>query len=448
MVTVQKDSFNRLLFLLILIGLIVTLLVDTSVVKVYDLVDKNFIPAREKIILFLANSFACLFLEYLIIWYLRNSFLKHEVTLRASSKLFSVMFFISMLLLTALFGYLSFQMFYKNSYSTMISITIILISYLTSSFFLIMLSGLFISWYRSSRNSLVLLYSISTGLIVVNLMLTAAYSVISINDRPDEIRRFVGGSMNISSGRHILLHNFYIVSSILSFVSIWVTTALLMKNYKDNLIHAVAYWGLLSLPLIYYSINYFYRFIFGSVLVDYLTIDPLTVSIVLTAFLSFSRPIGGLMFGVVFWRISKRLRYERKIRTYMVISGWGILLLFATNQAASQTVVPYPPFGLATSTALILATYLMLLGIYNSARLVSINADLRKSIYRHAFESKLLNLIGTAEMDREVQKTVTTILQDRDIIEMKSEENLNLDAEELKKHLDFVLKEVKEKEGK
>jgi hypothetical protein len=448
MVTVQKDSFNRLLFLLILIGLIVTLLVDTSVVKVYDLVDKNFIPAREKIILFLANSFACLSLEYLIIWYLRNSFLKHEVTLRASSKLFSVMFFISMLLLTALFGYLSFQMFYKNSYSTMISITIILISYLTSSFFLIMLSGLFISWYRSSRNSLVLLYSISTGLIVVNLMLTAAYSVISINDRPDEIRRFVGGSMNISSGRYILLHNFYIVSSILSFVSIWVTTALLMKNYKDNLIHAVAYWGLLSLPLIYYSINYFYRFIFGSVLVDYLTIDPLTVSIVLTAFLSFSRPIGGLMFGVVFWRISKRLRYERKIRTYMVISGWGILLLFATNQAASQTVVPYPPFGLATSTALILATYLMLLGIYNSARLVSINADLRKSIYRHAFESKLLNLIGTAEMDREVQKTVTTILQDRDIIEMKSEENLNLDAEELKKHLDFVLKEVKEKEGK
>lgn len=132
----------------------------------------------------------------------------------------------------------------------------------------------------------------------------------------------------------------------------------------------------------------------------------------------------------------------------MVISGWGILLLFATNQAASQTVVPYPPFGLATSTALIMATYLMLLGIYNSARLVSINTDLRKSIYRHALESKLLNLIGTAEMDREVQKTVTTILQDRDIIEMKSEENLNLDAEELKKHLDFVLKEVKEKEGK
>ncbi len=448
MVTAQKDSFNRLQFLLMMIGLVVTLLIDTSVVKVYDLLDKSFIPAREKILLFSVNSFACLLLEYLIIWYLRNSFLKHQAILGASSKLFYTMFFISILLLTALFGYLSFQMFYKNSYYTLITITITLTSYLTSSLFLIMLSVLFISWYSSNHNSLVLLYSISIGLIVINLMLTAAYSVASINDRPDEIRRFVGGSMNISPGRHILLYNLYTVSSVLSFVSIWITTALLMKNYKDDIIHALAYWGILSLPLIYYSINFFYRSIFGSVLVDYLTIDPLSVSIALTTFLSFSRPIGGLMFGIVFWRISKRLRYERKIRTYMVISGWGILLLFATNQATSQTVIPYPPFGLATSTALILATYLMLLGIYSSARLVSINADLRKSIYKHAFESKLLNLIGTAEMDREVQKTVTTILQDKEIVEMKTEEDLNLDTEELKKHLDFVMKEVKKTESK
>ena len=75
----------------------------------------------------------------------------------------------------------------------------------------------------------------------------------------------------------------------------------------------------------------------------------------------------------------------------------------------------------------------MLLGIYNSARLVSINADLRRSIYKHAFESRLLNFIGTAEMDREVQKTVKTILQDKSIIQMKSEEDLDLDEEELKK---------------
>ena len=65
MATEQKDSFNPLHFLLIMIGLITILLIDTSVVKVYDFVNKDFIPTREKIVLFSVNSFACVFLEYL-----------------------------------------------------------------------------------------------------------------------------------------------------------------------------------------------------------------------------------------------------------------------------------------------------------------------------------------------------------------------------------------------
>jgi hypothetical protein len=43
-------------------------------------------------------------------------------------------------------------------------------------------------------------------------------------------------------------------------------------------------------------------------------------------------------------------------------------------------VGPYPPFGLAMITVLNIAGYLMLLGIYNSASLVSTNNDLRKFI--------------------------------------------------------------------
>src|SRR5215208_1589293 len=330
MATEQKDSFNHLPFLLMMIGLVTILLIDTSLVKVYDLIDKNFIPPREKILLFSTNSFACLLLEYLIIRYLRGSFLKYKVYFGFNSNTFNTIFFISLGLLTAFFGLLTLQMLYYNSYYTSITIIIVVISYVLSSFFLIALFVLFVSWYRTNRNSMVLLYSISMVLILFNLVLTSAYSIAIINDRPDEISRFVGGSMNIIAGRHHLLSSVYTVSSILSFVSIWITTALIMKNYKDKLIHALTYWMILSLPLIYYSINFSYRLIFGNFLVDYLTIDPFTVSIILTAFLSLSRPIGGLTFGIVFWRISRRLRYEKKMRTYMLISGWGILLLFAT----------------------------------------------------------------------------------------------------------------------
>lgn len=87
----------------------------------------------------------------------------------------------------------------------------------------------------------------------------------------------------------------------------------------------------------------------------------------------------------------------------------GIFLIFATNQAVTQMLTPYPPFGLTTMTVLNIDAYLMLLGIYNSATLVSANTSLRKSIHRHALESKLINLIGHAEYEREVQKTVERI---------------------------------------
>jgi uncharacterized membrane protein len=51
----------------------------------------------------------------------------------------------------------------------------------------------------------------------------------------------------------------------------------------------------------------------------------------------------------------------------MIISGWGILLIFATNQAATQMFTPYPPFGIVTIALLNLGAFLMLIGIYDSA---------------------------------------------------------------------------------
>jgi uncharacterized membrane protein YpjA len=143
----------------------------------------------------------------------------------------------------------------------------------------------------------------------------------------------------------------------------------------------------------------------------YLTIDPITVSIILTAFLSLSKPIGRLVFAIGFWKISKIISYEKNIKTYMVISGWAIFLIFSADQAAVQTQLqsPYPPFGLVTLTVLNVAAFLMLIGIYNSTRLVSTNDELCRFIHKQALESRLLSMIGTAEMEKELQKTIAKI---------------------------------------
>jgi hypothetical protein len=436
-----------------MIFLMVTLVIDTSIVKVYDLIDKYFIPIQGKIVLFSTNTSLCILLQFIIIRYIikhiEGSSKRYQLNRRININLWYRISLISLFMLGALMGLLIFQQIYYNYYKNLIPILIVTVSYGTAVASLIRLSTLFISWYRSNHNLIVFLYFISMLLIVFNLVITAIITDVKINDRPDKIRELVGGSIDISFGRYVFLNNVYVTSSILSFISIWITTGLLMNYYRDKvIINAIVYWLILGIPLVYFLANYLYKFTLTNLLASYLTTDPITVSILLTAFLSLSKPIGGLTFAVAFWKISKITSYEKNIKTYMIISGWGILLIFGADQALvqSQLQSPYPPFGLATITVLITAAFLMLLGIYNSATLVSANNELRKSIYKHALELKLLGLIGQAEMEKEIQKTVKKITQDKGRLEEETYNPVELDEEELKKYIDIVTREVKKED--
>jgi isopropylmalate/homocitrate/citramalate synthase len=84
------------------------------------------------------------------------------------------------------------------------------------------------------------------------------------------------------------------------------------------------------------------------------------------------------------------------------------------------------------------------LGIYNSAIFVSANNGLRKFIHKHAL--KLLNPIGQAELQIEIQKTVKKISDRKGIASITTETSIELDEEELKKYLDNVIKEVKKRD--
>jgi hypothetical protein len=139
--------------------------------------------------------------------------------------------------------------------------------------------------------------------------------------------------------------------------------------------------------------------------------------------------------------MSRVVGYERKMKMSMVIAEWGIFFIFSANQAAKQIVVPYSPFGITTVTVLNVAAYLMVLGIFNSATLVSANNSLRGVIHERAL--KLLKPIGRAEMEKEIQKTVKKISEDKEIAEISSEESFEFDENGLKRYLKEVITEIK-----
>ena len=426
-----------------MIGLVVTSIIDVSIVKINDLIDKYFIPIQGKLILFAINSSVCLFLQFYLVRHIHISLQIDRLNRTLKVKVIYSVSLISLSALAGLIGFLIFEQVYNGYYNTLIVVGIIALGYGTAAGFVIWLSFLFFSWYKSHHDLIVLLYFISLSVIAFNLITTAIFTGVKVNDHPDLIGEYVGSSGDLTGGRHLLLDNIYRISSFMSFLSIWITTAILMNYYREKLINAIVYWVILSIPLVYFIITYFYQYVLGNILNSFLEIDPVSVSIVLGAFLALSKPIGGLLFGLVFWNISRIIGYERNIKTYMIISGWGILLIFSSNQAATQIVIPYPPFGLVTITILVVASYLMLLGIYNSATLVSANNELRRTIHRRALESKLLGAIGHAEMEKEIQKTVKQISSDKEELEKELEEPVELDELELEKYIEFVVKEVR-----
>ena len=423
----------------IVLALITIILIDTSVVKIYEIIDKDFAPSQLKILLFSGEALLCLLLQFLLLKQVWNSFKTNQ----SHSRLQVRISLISLSVLGTLIAIMIFQMYYFNQYSSFLTIAIIIISYGTATGFIIWLSWMFLSWYRSTHKFIIFLYFMSMSLIAFNLIVTAAFASAKVTDRPDQIGVYVGGSGDISGGRYIILDIIYRISSFTSFIGIWLTTAILMTYYREKLLNTITYWIIMLIPLVYFVITYFYQFILGSALSSYLESDPVTFSIVLVAFLSLSKPIGGLIFGIAFWNTARTVSYEKKIRTCMLISGWGIFLIFAANQGVTQQTTPFPPFGIPTITVLNIAAYLVLLGIYNSAKLVSVNNNLRKSIYKHAVESKMLHLIGHAEMEKEIQNTVTKIIQSQKNMEEEREVGLELDQDELRKYLDVVIREVK-----
>ena len=423
--------------------LISTIIIDSSVLKFNDLIPKSYIHHHEKMLLFAINTSLCLILVFLIINYIEKSFKKNPLNKKFSIELLYRISLNSLFVLATLFALLLFQMSVNSYYNISISIFIILISYGTAVAFLVKLILLIISWSRSNLNLIVSLFIASMILIAFNLVMTAIVTDIRLADRSDEIREYIGGSADISAGKNALLNNVYTITSITSFISIWITTTILINYYREKSVSKFTYLVVLTIPLLYFLLNYLYPFILNNLIINYFTVDPVNISIILTGILSLSKPIGGLTFAIAFWKISKNLSYERNIKTHMIICGWGILLIFGTNQPGAQTLAPYPPFGLVTLTVLILGAFMMLLGIYNSALLVGSNNKLRNTIRRQALEAKLLGIMGRAQMQEEIEKTVRKITRIKGELEKDSELPIEFDEEGLKDYLTSLVAEIK-----
>lgn len=326
-----------------------------------------------------------------------------------------------------------------SAYNTIV-LAAVIISYTLSIVMAGLLTFRFYQWFKSSRNIVILAYGIASALLSINAGFTLVYVSYTLLSVIPNVMPHIG-SMFVFSTYSTVLNSGYVLSSIVSFMAMWIATILLLRHHSKKL-GVVKYWILVTMPLVYFLSQF--QPMFLDLLLDYRSSNLIVFNILYTLFFSLSKPIGGILFGIAFWIIARSVHYSG-VSDYLMIAGYGVLLFFTSNQATVLINLPYPPFGMATISFVGLSSYLLLVGIYASAISVAEDSTLRKSIRKLAVkESKLLDSIGSAQMEQEIQKRVIALSKETEklMIEQTGVET-SLSEEDAKEYILEVLTELK-----
>lgn len=425
----------------ILLGMVVTTIItDIAILRV------SVFLTSELYRVFAINIFVLVTITLLTLQYLILGFAQPRTREQgfASLRVMRLATLVALYMMLAVAIVLILQIIMNSYFHTILLTIAVAVSYSISITALSLLTSRFLRWYRSDHNKLVLFYGIASIILVLNGAFTLAFALAILNDKNPLVVRHVGVSvLNVPAGSmKQVLEQGYTISSIVSFVGLWLATTLHLRYYSRRF-GKTRYWFALSVPLAYFLTQFATLFI--DVLEPLIQLSPTLVSMTLTIVFTASKPAGGILFGIAFWLISRKT-LNRDVKNYLTIAAYGLILFFASNQAVvlvSNTF--YPPFGLGSISYVGTSSYLIFIGIFLSAASISqdrkILANIRKSTLD---ELKILESMGASENKEKILGIVTKVAK-KNKAELVSESGIqsSLDEEDMKKYLDDVISEIK-----
>ena len=435
--------YNNTTILVVVSIVIASLIVDTLLVKI-SVVNSIQSDPNWRVAGFTVIGAVYVIGQYLVLSFVnhksRTIMMKEKLHLKAIYKIVVIV----QSVLTVILVYVLVQMVITSSYDIFMLIAAMTISYSLASTMLGLLAQRFFSWFRSNKNVVLLLYGLSSAILSVNSIFTLVFVDYILFSKPIEVLPYIATNppFFVPGSIVTVLDSAYIISSVLAFILTWVATALLLRQYSRKL-GRIKYWVLVSLPLVYFLSQFVSLSL--NLFASLVSSNPIFYGSLLSVIFTGGKAAGGILFGVGLWTVARSIRKGNIVRNYMIVSAFGFALLFVSNQDIVLSVAFYPPFGLATASFLGLSSYLILVGIYSSAISVSEDSTLRQSIRDFAMkESRLLDSIGTAHMEQEIQKKVidfTKRNQDRMAEETGIQSSLS--EEDVKEYFQQVIREVK-----
>jgi hypothetical protein len=443
----DNDKSWRILAVIISLAVAV-IIVDTSIVKVSDLVRWQFIHDWKSIILFISMSSVYGISYYFVLEFIKGRGEKElgyaRGKMRLSAATFRKIVSIIQYVITAILIFIILQIVLYSQYSTVAITAITTISYATATVMMGLLAYLFFIWFNQNRRSgsgfTIFFYGISTVALLLNTVIGLAL-IYTLSLYKPAIVGSHATSLTIGITKPVdrVLNTSYVSTSILGFILMWSATAILLRSYSKRL-GKVKYWFLVSIPLVYF-ISQFLT-LFSNQLAAILALYP----VLFTLLFVFSKPVGGILFGAAFYSIGRTGTSPQGnfVRDYMTLAAYGVVLFFVSSQITVAQPT-YPPFGAIAASFVGLSAYMMFLGLYSSAISVSQDVKLRQSIRKSAIqEVKFLESIGTAQMEQELQKRVLTIAkQNSDNMIDETGVQPSLTENDMKQYLEEVIREIK-----
>ncbi|AIF82547.1 hypothetical protein NTE_00465 [Candidatus Nitrososphaera evergladensis SR1] len=314
----------------------------------------------------------------------------------------------------ALLIVITLQMIFTSQYYTYIMITLTGMSWAASIGFMLLMSYKLIQWYRVRRNLLVLLYFVSSALIasvlalgiVPQIVIMTQTSSFSVSSHSSETKPFQANPVDLT-GLYVILSvvNWLVIP--LSFI-IWAATAVMLRHYANSF-GPRKYWLMISLPLVSIIIGVTFFLIFQSSVTT--VFDPNVIVYTMIAFGGILSE--GFLLGFAFIKISKHHRgiTQSRLSGYLLLSAKGVTILFVAF-FANPSGGSYLPFGIISVSFLCYGTYLFFSGIYSCAITIAGDIRLRQTIRKSLLdESKLLDNIGLADLNHEVERVTTEIVK-------------------------------------
>ena len=309
-------------------------------------------------------------------------------------------------------------------------------SYVSTIILFSFLAYRLLSWYREEKEFIILIYAMAMVSIVLRI---GSYflleTILLVNTEP--IRNFQSEIVFLELLPNTFEYNlgdWYSISSIVSFLLLWFTNALFLRNYYKKF-SQVKYFMLVCLLPSFTMID----FVVNANYVETQNIDPLLSDLL---YLS-EGTLSGILLALPYFIIA-RSTIDNDMKHQLKFAGCG-LIIFTISGSTLIDHAPFPPFGFISIISMQLAALIIYVSLYKSALSFSMDSVLRKSINNQMHGiAHLLQKIGSSEMNRQILNN-TIEAQQRVYDRLSEVNNLapTMDSQKIKDYIEMISEEIK-----